>query len=390
MTKRRLISFFLIFRMIDILIIVFAQNIVPYLGFFPYKEIQGQYQLPSFFSALSNFDGVHYLLIAREGYNQYQQAFFPMYPILIKYVSVLFWGNHLLTGILLSNGFFLGAILMLNGYLKTIKYETLNTKHITWTILLLIIFPTSFFFGAVYTESLFLFLFISSLYFLKKERYFYAALFAYLASLTRFIGVFLFIPIFVSHLLLFKSKKAPPISHLLSFISPFLGLITYSLYLWKTTGDPLFFLNSQWAFGAHRSSNIILLPQVLFRYFKIFFTAAWNFQYWISVFEFFTFCFFFVILIYDLFSNLKFIDHWKLKIENYDRFALNIFSFANLLLPTLTGTFSSIPRYSLLSLSFFLALGRIGNENIKKAVAFIFMVIHIITLGFFTQGYFVS
>jgi len=38
-------------------------------------------------------------------------------------------------------------------------------------------FPTSFFFGAVYTEGLFFLLFALTLYFLKKENYWLVSLF---------------------------------------------------------------------------------------------------------------------------------------------------------------------------------------------------------------------
>jgi len=79
-----------------------------------------------------------------------------------------------------------------------------------------------------------------------------------------------------------------------------------------------------------------------------------------------------------------------LKIENYDLLALDLFSFANLLLPTLTGTFSSIPRYSLFSISIFIYLGQLKNNYIKYLILIIFVILHILLLGYFTQGYFIS
>ena len=103
------------------------------------------------------------------------------------------------------------------------------------------------------------------------------------------------------------------------------------------------FFRVQPVFGANRSTNLILLPQVYFRYLKIFFTANWNFQYFVSLIEFFIFTFVFIVLILDLLKIVKFSENWKLKIGNYERLSLSMFSFINLLLPTLTGTFSSIP-----------------------------------------------
>jgi hypothetical protein len=73
-----------------------------------------------------------------------------------------------------------------------------------------------------------------------------------------------------------------------------------------------------------------------------------------------------------------------------DRLGLNLFSFANLLLPTLTGTFSSIPRYALLSFSVFLYVGQIKQSWIKASIAVAFIILHVLIMGFFVQGYFIS
>jgi hypothetical protein len=114
------------------------------------------------------------------------------------------------------------------------------------------------------------------------------------------------------------------------------------------------------------------------------FTAQPNFQYFISLFEITVFSFVFIILIFDLIKNLK------LKIKNLSIISLNLFSLGNILLPTFTGSFLSIPRFSLLSLSFFIFLGSIKNLSIKLALMIIFFILHLVFLSSFLQGYFVS
>jgi hypothetical protein len=269
-------------------------------------------------------------------------------------------------------------------------------------------FPTSFFFGTAYTEGLFFFLLISTLYFLKKEKYLLVGVMSVLASMTRLIGVFLVIPIIFHLIQKLKVKSQNLNSKVKSFLylifntkyfmlvfSPFIGLMIYCFYLWKTTGDPFMFLTSQPVFGANRSTNIILLPQVVWRYIKIFFTASHNYQYYVSIFEFIMFFLVFTVLIFDLFKHLK-INNWKLirnlklEIRNYDRLALNLFSFANLILPTLTGTFSSVPRYALFSISIFLFLTEIKSRILKIIIAIVFIVFHVIILSLFGQGYFIG
>lgn len=383
-------SLFLIWRGLDFLIIFFSQKIIPYLGFFPYGDQLLKFDLPSWIYALANFDGLHYLSIARDGYAQYEQAFFPLYPILIKFLTPFFSNNQLITGLVISNASFFLGLIILSKYLKLIFPKDRGSNILM--VIALLLFPTSFFFGAVYTEGLFFLFLITTLYFLKKDNYLLAGLFAFFASLTRLVGVFLIIPI-IFHF--FSQNKKTIIHHLLSIVSPLIGLGIYCFYLYQTTGDPLFFVTSQPIFGANRSSNLILLPQVYWRYFKIFITAAHDPRFYVSVVEFLIFNFVFVVLILDLFKNLgivnlKFNKNFKYRISNFNLLGLNLFSIANLILPTLTGTFSSIPRYVLFSLSFFIYIAQIKNNFVKYSILFIFLFLHLLLLGYFTQGYFIS
>ncbi len=385
-----LLGLFILWRLFDFLIIFFSQKIIPYLGFFPYGDQLLKFDLPSWIYALANFDGLHYLSIARDGYAQYEQAFFPLYPILIKFLTPFFSNNQLITGLAISNASFFLGLIILSKYLKLIFPKDRGPNILT--VIALLLFPTSFFFGAVYTEGLFFLFLITTLYFLKKDNYLLAGLFAFFASLTRLVGVFLIIPI-IFHF--FSQNKKTIIHHLLSIASPLIGLGIYCFYLYQTTGDPLFFVTSQPIFGANRSSTLILLPQVYWRYFKIFITAAHDPRFYVSVVEFLIFNFVFVVLILDLFKNLgivnlKFNKNFKYRISNFNLLGLNLFSLANLILPTLTGTFSSIPRYVLFSLSFFIYIAQIKNNFVKYSILFIFLFLHVLLLGYFTQGYFIS
>lgn len=93
---------------------------IPYLGFFPYKELLEDYHLPSFISSFANFDGVHYLILAKQGYSQYEHAFFPLYPLLIKLLTPIFFGNALLTGLIISNVSFLLGLIIFYKYLRMV------------------------------------------------------------------------------------------------------------------------------------------------------------------------------------------------------------------------------------------------------------------------------
>jgi len=198
---------FSIWRIFDFLIIFFSQKVIPYLGFFSYKDDLPGFNLPNWLSSLANFDGIHYIKIAKNGYSQYEQAFFPLYPILIKFLTPFFFNNQLLTGVIISNVSFLLGLFIFIKYLRLLSTNS-NYFQPFITVFFLILFPTSFFFGAVYTEGLFFLLIVSTLYFLKKESYPLVTIFAFLASLTRLVGVFLIIPI-LFHLIQKLKVKNP-------------------------------------------------------------------------------------------------------------------------------------------------------------------------------------
>jgi len=365
----------------------FAEKFVPYLGFFPYKELLVEYGLPSWISSFANFDGIHYLQIAKQGYSQWEQAFFPLYPILIKFLSFII-PNFLVSALFISNiSFIIGLIF----FKKLMKLWGINTSL---PLIFLLSFPTAFYFGMVYTESLFFVLLILSLYFLHKKNYVAAGICAGLSSATRLIGVFLVIPFFIylvaEKQINFKNYKFKIKNYLFLLASPFFGLFSYMGYLWKTTGDPLFFFNSQPIFGANRSTHLIFLPQVYFRYLKIAFTASHNFQWYLSLFEMSIFSLVFAILILDFLKIKKHLSVASTNLRGLQRLGLNIFSFINILLPTATGTFSSIPRYALLSLSFFIFLGELKNSTLKSVIVAIFALLQIAILSLFVRGYFVG
>jgi len=358
-----------IIRLCTILLFAYlAAYLIPYKGFFPYKEMLDVYNVPKFIKAFANFDGLHYLGIAQSGYYQYQQAFFPGYPIAIKIVTAMLGKNYLIGGFLVSNLSYLGVLVLLSKILKSLRY-----KDSTWFMIFFVFFPTSFYFSAIYTESFFLLLLLAVIYFQIEKKPLLSAFCAFGCSLTRFIGL-------ASLLFLIRFKKHRPI---LTFwvLWPIIGLLLYMLYLNITVHDPLYFLNSQPFFGANRSTKLILLPQVYFRYLKIFYTAKIDIAYLTAVLEFLFFNFTFVILLLDLRKRFK--THATL-------YMINLFSLFNLILPTLTGTFSSIPRYSLMSISMFFFLGELKSTRFKIFLSICFLCLQLMMLVLFIQGYFIS
>lgn len=372
--------FFLVstlFFLVDLIIIYITSKMIPYGGFFPYQETLMDSKLPNVLTSWANFDGLHYIFIAQRGYAQYEQAFFPLYPLFLRAGSFLLGGNYIVVGIVLNLIFFALGLYFFWQLMPRLSMANRNIMTVS-----LLIFPASFFFHAIYTESLFFCLFLASLYFLERNHKVAVALIALFCALTRLIGVFLIIPFFL--ILIFKKKVT--IQNVLLTISPILGLLTYCFYLWKSTGDPLYFFNSQPAFGANRSTHLIAFPQVYYRYFKIFMTSTFNFQYVIAMVEVTLFTFVLILLSWDLYMLIR----AKKLGKNLWRTGLLLFSFINIVLPTTTGTFSSITRYGLLSLSIYVIIAELRPKILSGLIMTVMLMLHIILLGFFSQGYFVG
>ena len=379
----RILKYFFLWRVALFIIAASALLLIPVFGArFPYTDrVLTITHLPPWIWGFGNFDGVHYLRIAQDGYKALaSQAFFPLYPILIKILAwfvpkvpnlnVSFYVDpaYFYSAFTLSHAFFAAALYFFYRLLNLDFKDRVSRK----AILLLLVFPTAFYFGAIYTESLFLFLAVTAIYLVRTKKYLPAALFVALASLTRVIGVLL---IFVYVTELYRDQKWSKGALLGLLILP-LGIVAYMAYLNATLGDPLYFLHTQPVFGADRAGSIILLPQVFYRYFKILTTinpTTWPF--FNAVLE---LCFTVVPLAVVLFLYKKMrLSYW-------------IFTLAVLLLPTLTGTLSSMPRYVLMA---FLALPYITsllNRKVYVVMLVIMAIFQAILLALFVRGYWVA
>jgi hypothetical protein len=154
---------------------------------------------------LSRWDAGWYVDIARDGYH-YQPgstgnvAFFPAYPLLLRALHALlflpandYW--WLITAIALSNI----ALLVGLTYFRALLALDLNDEVAARAIIYLLIFPTTFFFSGVYSESLFFALTVGAFYYARKNRWLLAWIFTALATLTRSQGIILILPLLIEY-----------------------------------------------------------------------------------------------------------------------------------------------------------------------------------------------
>jgi hypothetical protein len=314
---KRVIMVFLIWRLLLFIPVFVGQKTIPYRPNSEHTRIR-DYSSSKLWP-WANFDGVHYLDIARDRYTN-NARFFPLYPILTK----LFGNSHFFSALLISNLSLLIALIM---FYRLIRLDYSDNVAFS-AIIFLLLFPTSFFFGAIYTESLFLLLAVSSFYFARKNRWFLAGLSAFFLSATRLVGTCIFPALLIE---LFVQKKSLQ-KGLVLILAPF-GLIAYSVFNFRKLGDPMHFLKTHGELGNSRSVNsIALLPQTVFRYLKILATVpAGQYELWAALLELIFFIFILGILYFV----------WKKKI----RASYQVFAWLCFLVPTLSGTFSGLPRY---------------------------------------------
>lgn len=196
--------------------------------------------------AMKRYDSNHYEAITANGYTPATAAFFPLYPLLVK--------------IVLSLGLSVGYALFVVSWLCTIaaaivvfawiRHELKIRKRALspWSIILLIaLFPTSFYLALGFSESLFILLTVSSLFAYRKGNYWLAGIVAALSTATRVQGIalmafFLFDYLFVQR----KHRNTRALTAL--FLAP-LGIISYMIFLWVQFGSPLEFIAAQKYWG---------------------------------------------------------------------------------------------------------------------------------------------
>jgi hypothetical protein len=123
-----------------------------------------------FLDGWARWDSGWYQTIAEQGYDGSTIAFFPLYPMLVRIFAPLFFGNAYLSGIFVANACFLLALILLDRLTR--RYlDAVTARRVLW---LTALFPFSFFFDAMYTESVFLVLAVAAFYLAERGRWWHA------------------------------------------------------------------------------------------------------------------------------------------------------------------------------------------------------------------------
>ena len=362
----------------------FGVFLVAFLGYFllvekyvPSSFIDFPWNKNFLFWSWANFDAEHFFHIAEFGYGYSQGlptfSFFPLYPLMLRFLNKIF-SDYFLAGQIIIFVFLPLTIYFFN---RLLKKEGIVNKKI-WLINLLFLFsPGAVFLNAFYTELPFLFFTITSLFFLKEKKYWSSALLGLLASATRVVGIFIAPAIFW---VLLQDKKISWFRKIFFSGLSTLGLVFYSLFLGIRFGNPLLFGLSHQAWG---KAQFVSPFKTLANYLSTIFSPPPNLSwlnYYTVLIEFFI----------TLAALISFIYLWNRALKDKKAKPVLAFSTLAFILPFLTGSLGTMPRYLLTFLALFPFWANIFVK-IKPRVRFILLGIIFLVFSsgiiLFTRGY---
>jgi hypothetical protein len=232
----------------------------------------------------ARWDAGWYLTIANEGYmyradetTDYQQniAFFPAYPMAMRYLSPVFGRQTLWTGVLISIVAFYLALVYL---LRLARSELGNEDQAVTAVMLIAAYPFAAFFSAAYTEGLFLLTLVGAVYHFRQDQLWRSAFWGFLCGLTRPPGCFLSVVLGLMATAPLRSAfaqgatadRAPIDSRgllrrLLAASAPGLGMLTFSAFIYRLTGHPFQWTMQNAAWGrVYKGLDEIVTDRVAF------------------------------------------------------------------------------------------------------------------------------
>lgn len=247
---------------------------------YPPKQPAWRISDNEFVNLQARWDAGWYYGIATDGYyfspgrdergEQQNIVFFPAYPLLMRIAGRLLGADSpattFLGGTLVSWFAFTLALVYLYRFARDMLGDDDRAATAVW---LVATYPFAVWFGATYTESLYLLGAIASMYHFERGQFGKAGIWGFLVGLTRPNGAFLSIPLALLALrpwlpvwssggrpfdgTVDVRRSAPPISAalrpLLAASLPGIAVLMYSAYIWQLTDNPLSWAEGHAAWG---------------------------------------------------------------------------------------------------------------------------------------------
>ena len=205
------------------------------------------------------YDVGWYFAIAENGYGwshdsgQQSIVFFPAFPLAVRGLATVLGDRFMTAGMLATLAAGLAAFI----YLFRLAREMLTDAQASAATAFLAAYPFAIFFSVPYTEALFLAASLGAWFHVRRKQWLAGSAWGLVAGLTRPNGVMLSLPIAIEMFSTLRRERANGVQHtpatiisrLLVAATPAVGLLLYSAYVYRLTGNPLQWLISQSGWG---------------------------------------------------------------------------------------------------------------------------------------------
>ena len=333
-----------------------------------------------FWDAFARHDSGWYYDIARNGYDAANAvaggrsniAFAPVYPMLMRYVGRAFGrapGDFYLGGIVVSWASFVLAMVVL----YRLAELDLPDERAERAVVLTAIFPFSFFFGAVYTESTFLLFTLLSFYALRTRRWATGGLAGAVAGATRVTGILMWPALAWVAWRAAAPTRRDRLAAAAALAVATLGFVGYCAYIFELTGQPLLWAAAltRWGSGYHPggapwTASVDLLRRLLthpYAYLASEPMALYDTLYGVTA------------LLFT--AAIPFV--WRKLGAAYGLFML-----VNLYVPLSSGAFEGLGRYCSVLFPMFIWLASIRSRLLYTSLLVVFALFYTLGLALFT------
>ncbi len=330
----------------------------------------------------TRYDAGWYYQIARYGYwfvpggpsagidKPGKIAYFPLYPLTMRYAARLFGhsaADVYLGGIAVSWLAFAGAMIVL----FLLARLDLSEDGAARAALLTAIFPFSFFFGFVYTESLFLLLAVSAFYAFRTRRWIAGGVAAGLVTATRVNGILILPGLAWIAWTQVGEARRDRVLAIAGVALGFSGVAAYSAYVYRLSGRPFEWAASISRWGYHPGGAPWTAPLQLVKQ-----LATHPYVYLASD----------PMAPYDTLYGVTGILFLIAIPFVWRRFGAGygLFMLLNLLLPFSSGAFEGVGRYCSVLFPCFIWLATIRSRALFASVVVLFAMFYTLGLALFT------
>ena len=360
-----------------------------------------------FLNLQGRWDTTWYMSVVVDGYRyrttdptaQQNIVFFPALPVATRVIGRLFGGSSpafLWGGTLVVLGAFFWSLV----YIYRLARELLDDdESAQWAVWVTAAYPFALFFSALYTESFFLLGSAGAFYHFRRREFVKAGAWGLLVGLTRPNGCFLSVPLALMAISPWlpswlaggetvpgrrrrragssreRRSRAPRsprrlgalMPALASAAAPGIGMLIYSAFIWKLTGNPLAWAEGHAAWGRQYSG---LLPLATKYYGYMAESGLYIFT---------------VALPFDMLNGLGALFVIATAVPVWRRFGLPyaVFILINILPPLAAGGFFSTGRFSAVLFPAFLWLASVVPARHRPAGSASFMAVQALNAALF-------